>query len=222
LSDPEKNLPLFPGQSPGETDPLFFEASARKSGYQTIAGVDEAGRGPLAGPVVAASVILCEDIALEGVRDSKKMTERAREEAFSMIHANALCVGIGVVSPEYIDTHNILKASLEAMKKAISCLDPQPDFLLVDGNQPVPVRTPQRAIVGGDRLSLSISAASVIAKVYRDRIMRAYDARFPQYGFQRHKGYGTAFHMEALRRYGPSPIHRMSFRGVGTPPRKEG
>jgi ribonuclease HII len=216
LNDSPKNLPLFPGESAGEGDTLFFEDSARKAGYKTIAGVDEAGRGPLAGPVVAASVILCDGVSLDGVQDSKMMTERAREEAFSVIHDNALSVGIGVVSPEFIDKHNILKASLEAMKRAISCLDPRPDFLLVDGNQPVPIPTPQRYIKKGDRLSLSISAASVIAKVYRDRIMCSYDKRFPRYGFRRHKGYGTPLHLDALRLYGPSPIHRMSFRGVST------
>lgn len=214
LSDSGKNLPLFPDESPGEADTLFYEASARKAGFKTIAGVDEAGRGPLAGPVVAASVILPEGVSLAGVQDSKKMTDRAREAAFSVIHGSALSVGVGVVSPGFIDKHNILKASLEAMKRAIDCLDPRPDFLLVDGNQPIPTRTSQRYIVKGDRLSLSISAASVIAKVYRDRIMRSYDALFPQYGFQRHKGYGTAYHLDALSRYGPSPIHRLSFKGV--------
>jgi len=202
-------------------DVRHFERVARGSGYEAIAGVDEAGRGPLAGPVVAAAVVLPEPGALAGVRDSKKMTEKAREEAFSVIHEVALGVGIGVVSPTYIDTHNILKASLEAMKRAVFCLTPRPDFLLVDGIHAVPVPIPQNCIKKGDRLSLSISAASVIAKVYRDRIMRSFDTRFPQYGFVRHKGYGTAGHRAALRRYGPCPIHRRSFRGVPEVPEAE-
>ena len=209
-----KNLSLFPGEVPRETDIHHFERIARGDGHEAIAGVDEAGRGPLAGPVVAAAVVLPEGGILAGVQDSKKMTERAREEAFSVIHEVALGVGIGVVSPAYIDAHNILKASLEAMKRAVFCLTPRPDFLLVDGIHAVPVPIPQRCIKKGDRLSLSISAASVIAKVYRDRIMRSHDTRFPQYGFVRHKGYGTAGHLAALQRYGPCPIHRRSFRGV--------
>jgi len=176
--------------------------------------VDEAGRGPLAGPVVAAAVILPDDTRLEGVQDSKLMTEKAREEAFWRIHDTAVSVGVGVVPPVYIDRHNILRASLEAMKRAIACLEPGPDYLLVDGNQYVPVRTPQRFIVKGDQRSISISAASVVAKVYRDNIMCSYDVRFPQYGFTRHKGYATADHRAALRVHGPCPIHRMTFRGV--------
>jgi ribonuclease HII len=214
LARSTKNLPLFPGEAPPELDVRHFERIARSAGHEAIAGVDEAGRGPLAGPVVAAAVVLPEDGALAGVQDSKKMTEKAREKAFSVIHEVALGVGIGVVSPAYIDAHNILKASLEAMKRAVFCLKPQPDFLLVDGIHAVPAPILQSCIKKGDRLSLSISAASVIAKVYRDRIMRSFDTRFPQYGFVRHKGYGTAGHLAALRRYGPCPIHRRSFRGV--------
>lgn len=202
-------------------DTYHFERIARSAGYEAIAGVDEAGRGPLAGPVVAAAVVLPEDGVLAGVQDSKKMTEKAREEAFSVIHEVALGVGIGVVSPAYIDDHNILEASLESMKRAVFCLTPRPDFLLVDGIYAVPVAIPQNCIKKGDRLSLSISAASVIAKVYRDRIMRSHDTRFPQYGFVRHKGYGTAGHRTALQRYGPCPIHRKSFRGVPAAPENE-
>lgn len=210
-----KNLTLFPGSEfPSETDALFHESMARRSGFHLIAGVDEAGRGPLAGPVVAAAVILPEGAALEGVRDSKAMTAKAREEAFSLIAAAALAIGVGVVSARHIDTINILKASLDAMKQAVLWLEPAPDFVLVDGTHPVPVPTAHRCLVGGDRISLSISAASVVAKVYRDRIMRAYHAIYPQYGFLENKGYGTAGHLAAIKAHGACPIHRMSFRGV--------
>ena len=145
------------------------------------------------------------------------MTEKARNQAFSVIHEKAVSVGIGVVGPAYIDEHNILNATLEAMKRAVSFLEPQPDYLLVDGNQAVPVTTRQKCLKKGDSLSLSISAASVIAKVYRDRIMCSYNACFPQYGFPIHKGYGTARHLEALQRFGACPIHRKSFRRVPGP-----
>ena len=212
-----QNLTLFPGEPRPVEGPLVFEAAARKAGYAAVAGVDEAGRGPLAGPVVAAAVILPEDAVLDGVQDSKQMTEKARLEAFSVIHERAFAVGVGVIPPAFIDEHNILNASLEAMRRAVSFLDPRADFLLVDGICPVPMRTPQRCLKQGDSRSLSISAASVIAKVYRDRIMCSLDARFPQYGFSSHKGYGTAAHLEALRRHGPCPIHRRSFRGVLAP-----
>lgn len=209
-----RNLVLFPEDAFSVQGPLGFETEARAAGYAVVAGVDEAGRGPLAGPVVAAAVILADGAVLDGVQDSKRMTEKGREKAFSVIHEQALAVGIGVIAPAYIDEHNILNASLEAMKRAVSFLDPGPDLLLVDGIHPVPVPTRQRCVKQGDRRSLSISAASVIAKVYRDRIMCSIDACFPQYGFSQHKGYGTAAHLEALRRHGPCPAHRRSFRGV--------
>jgi len=212
-----QNLTLFSDEPRPVEGPLVFETAARKAGFAAVAGVDEAGRGPLAGPVVAAAVILPEDAALDGVRDSKQMTEKARSEAFSVIHEKAFAVGVGVIPPAYIDEHNILNASLEAMRRAVSFLDPRPDFLLVDGIHPVPMRAHQRCLKQGDSRSLSISAASVIAKVYRDRIMCSLDARFPQYGFSSHKGYGTSAHLEALRRHGPCPIHRRSFRGVSAP-----
>lgn len=212
-----QNYSLFSGHAASIEDPLFFEAEARSAGYTLIAGVDEAGRGPLAGPVVAAAVILPEDVTLEGVQDSKKMTEKTRERAFSIIHERAVSVGIGVVGPAFIDMHNILKSSLQAMKLAVSYLDPRPDFLLVDGIQAVPLPVPQKCLKKGDSLSLSISAASVIAKVYRDRLMCSFEPVFPQYGFARHKGYGTAAHLEALQRHGPCPIHRKSFKRVPSP-----
>jgi ribonuclease HII len=209
------NLPLFPDRGlPESLDVLFFENRARSAGYSLIAGVDEAGRGPLAGPVVAAAVIIPEGARIGGVRDSKEMTERAREKAFSEIHENAVAVSIGVVSHGYIDQFNILEASLEAMRLSVISLDPAPDFFLVDGIHPVPVPLPQKCIKKGDRLSLSISAASIIAKVYRDRIMRCYHEMFPRYGFSDNKGYGTERHLAALRSHGACPVHRMTFKGV--------
>ena len=179
-----------------------------------IAGLDEAGRGPLAGPVVAAAVVLPRQVHLTGVRDSKKMTPRAREKAFDLIRQESTAVSIAVVSHTYIDTHNILNASLEAMKRAVLGLTPRPAFLLVDGIHPVPVDLPQRCLKKGDQRSISISAASVMAKVYRDRIMAQYHLQFPEYGFQRNKGYGTRDHLAAIRRFGPCPFHRRTFRGV--------
>jgi ribonuclease HII len=209
------DLPLFcESVLPASIDVLFFETKARSTGYNLIAGVDEAGRGPLAGPVVAAAVIFPEGARIEGIRDSKAMTEMAREKVFPEIHQNAVAVSIGVVSPGYIDQFNILKASLEAMRLAVLSLDPPPDFFLVDGIHPVPVTLPQKCIKKGDRLSLSISAASIIAKVYRDRIMRCYHEMFPKYGFLENKGYGTQRHLAALRAHGACPMHRMTFKGV--------
>lgn len=179
-----------------------------------IAGVDEAGRGPLAGPVVAAAVMIPEGTSVEGVRDSKKMTAKARERAFYEILDAAISVSIGVVSHGFIDQFNILKAALEAMKQAVLALEPAPDFLLVDGIQRVPVSMPQTPLKKGDQISHSISAASVMAKVYRDRIMRVYHGQFPEYGFLNNKGYGTAQHLRAIKEHGPCPIHRRTFRGV--------
>ena len=179
-----------------------------------IAGVDEAGRGPLAGPVVAAAVMIPEGTSVEGVRDSKKMTAKARERAFDEILDVAIYVSIGVVSHVFIDQFNILKAALEAMKRAVLSLEPAPDYLLVDGIQRVPVSMPQMPLKKGDQISHSISAASVMAKVYRDRIMRAYHGQFPEYGFFNNKGYGTAQHLRAIKEHGPCPIHRRTFRGV--------
>jgi len=199
---------------PSEIDVLRHESWARRCGYRLIAGVDESGRGPLAGPVVAAAVIFPEGETVEGVKDSKAMTGKTREEAFHLIGAKALAVGIGVVSAKAIDEVNILKASLEAMKRAVLCLSPAPDFLLVDGTFPVSLPTAQRCLVKGDRISFSVSAASVVAKVYRDRIMRSFDAMYPRYGFSEHKGYATAAHLAALRAYGHCPIHRLTFNGV--------
>jgi ribonuclease HII len=215
LSTPPKNLPLFSESASSSTrDPFFHEDQVYEAGYGLIAGVDEAGRGPLAGPVVAAAVIIRRGVALAGIRDSKKMTVKAREKGFSAIHRQALTTGIGVVSHKYIDEFNILRASLEAMRRAVLALNPQPEFLLVDGIQKVPLPLPQRCIKKGDEMSRSISAASVLAKVYRDRIMGSYHRMYPVYDFENNKGYGTRRHLEVLRQYGPSPFHRLTFKGV--------
>ena len=195
-------------------DNCFYESQARRAGYSLVAGVDEAGRGPLAGPVVAAAVILPEGIVLEGVTDSKKMSERARNEAFPRIEKGAIDISLSVVSAKEIDSLNILQATLKAMKQAVSTLEPRPDYLLIDGTHPVDFPIHQRCITKGDQLSLSISAASVVAKVYRDIIMREYHVQWPQYDFFSNKGYGTRRHLEALVRYGPCRIHRLTFKRV--------
>jgi ribonuclease HII len=212
---PHENLNLFPEFTDRRAEaPFFYETWARRSGYGLVAGVDEAGRGPLAGPVVAAAVIFAGSPDLPGIRDSKLMTAKAREKAFAIIQREALTTGIGVVSRRHIDAFNILRASLEAMSRAIQALVPLPDMLFVDGIHPVPVPLPQRCLKKGDQICRSISAASILAKVYRDRIMRACHQTYPVYDFDKNKGYGTAQHLAALRTYGPCPIHRLTFRGV--------
>lgn len=210
-----KTLQLFADSlSASKYSAFTYEGLARQAGYDWIAGTDEAGRGPLAGPVVAAGVVVPKEPGLSGVRDSKKMTEKAREAAFSVILKEALAVGIAVVPHWYIDRFNILNASLEAMRRAVLALNPRPGFLFVDGIHAVPASIPQQCLKKGDEICRSISAASVVAKVYRDRIMRSYHRLYPAYGFQKNKGYGTAQHFEALRRYGPCPVHRLTFKGV--------
>ncbi len=184
------------------------------SGYASLAGVDEAGRGPLAGPVVAAAVILPAGIGLSEVDDSKKLTSGKRDELFEVIMANALAVGVGVSDAGVIDRINILQATLAAMKEALSLLFIKPDYVLVDGISKIPVTIPQKTIKKGDGTSLSIAAASIVAKVHRDRLMVSYDAEFPQYGFAAHKGYGCVDHLKAIAEHGPCPIHRMTFSGV--------
>ena len=193
---------------------FHYESDARRAGYFLIAGIDEAGRGPLAGPVIAAAVILPENVRLEGVRDSKKMTPRAREEAFFRIEQLAVSVSVAVVSPREIEQINILQAARKSMKQAVLHLDPLPDFLLIDGTAYLDVPIQQSCIVRGDQQCLSISAASVLAKVYRDRMMCSYHELYPQYGFSSNKGYGTRQHLAAITRYGPCSIHRVTFRGV--------
>lgn len=191
---------------------LEKEASAR--GYRRIAGIDEAGRGPLAGPVVAAAVILPPFSAPEGLNDSKKLSAGRRERLYDAVYAHALAVGIGIVDPPFIDRINILQAALAAMLLAARNLRPRSDFLLIDGNAALAADTPQKAVVRGDGKSASIAAASVVAKVTRDRLMQHYHLYYPEFDFPRHKGYPTRLHREALRRNGCCPIHRRSFAGV--------
>lgn len=199
-------------QIPG--DILFFEKLAHTQGFLKIAGVDEVGRGPLAGPVLAAAVILPTGLLIPGVDDSKKLSQHKRESLFEVIMDQALSIGIGSVGPETIDSINILQATRLAMLNAVQQLSPQPDYLLIDGITPINSALPQKTVKKGDSLSLSIAAASIIAKVTRDRLMAEMDQRYPGYGFAGHKGYGSAAHLEAIRRLGPSPIHRLSFGGV--------
>ena len=195
-------------------DTLAFEQQARNNGFSLVAGIDEAGRGALCGPVVAAAVILPVDLRLPGVDDSKKLSPDTRERLFAVIMSQALSVGIGMGAPTLIDRINILQATRHAMRKAVAHLSPQPDILLIDGISTIDSPIHQRTIKKGDSLSLSIAAASIIAKVSRDRLMRELDARYPGYGFAEHKGYGCASHMEAIRLLGPTDVHRLTFRGV--------
>jgi ribonuclease HII len=204
-------LELFPA---AEEHPLQFERRLHRQGYQVVAGVDEAGRGPLAGPVLAAAVVLPEYFELPGLTDSKKLSPAARERLFPLIRQQALAVGIGLASSAEIDQLNILQATLQAMLRAVNRLSPDPDYLLIDGITPLPHALPQQTLKKGDSRSLSIAAASVIAKVVRDRLMVHYDCRFPGYGFAGHKGYGSAAHRQAIAHLGPCPIHRVTFRGV--------
>jgi len=191
------------------------ERALRARGFLFVAGVDEAGRGPLAGPVVAAAVILPDDCAIEGLNDSKKLTTEKREHFHATLSVRAdIHWGIGQADVAEIDRLNILRATHLAMARAVEALPRKPDHALVDG---LPVRglpVPHTALVAGDTLSLSIAAASIIAKVTRDRLMTALDAEYPQYGFARHKGYGVREHLQALRNHGPCPVHRRSFQPV--------
>lgn len=193
---------------------LEFERTAARKGYERIAGVDEAGRGPLAGPVVAAAVILPPETPIPGLNDSKTLTPSQRDRLYDTIRKISRAHAVAVIDTETIDAINILQAARLAMKQAVERLGAQADYVLIDGNQPIDVSIGQQAIVGGDGLSLSIAAASVLAKVHRDRLMLEYHARYPQYGFDRHKGYGTRFHRERIRECGPCPIHRKTFKGV--------
>ncbi|HRS83916.1 MAG TPA: ribonuclease HII [Smithellaceae bacterium] len=188
-----------------------FEKLAQVEGYKTIAGVDEAGRGPLAGPVVAAAVIFPPEYSHPAINDSKKLTAAKREELYRVIIAEAIAVGIGVVEADVIDRINILRASLQAMREAVTDLRVKPDYLLIDGLNPIDFDAPQKTIVKGDSLSVSIAAASIIAKVSRDRIMEMYHRQFPQYNFLQNKGYGTAGHRRVLQEIGMCKIHRRSF-----------
>lgn len=181
--------------------------------YGYVCGIDEVGRGPLAGPVVAGAVILPEDCDILYINDSKKLSAAKREELYDVIMEQAVAVGIGMVSPQRIDEINILQATYEAMREAISKLSVQPDILLNDAVTIPGVECRQVPIIKGDAKSISIGAASIVAKVTRDRLMVEYDKVFPEYGFASNKGYGAAVHIEALKQYGPTPIHRRSFIG---------
>lgn len=190
---------------------LEIENRLYEKGYKYICGVDEAGRGPLCGPVVAAAVILKKDDKIEGVNDSKKLSEKKREKLYDEIIKKAIAVGVGVSDVEVIEDINILNATKKAMCEAISNLKIKPEYVLIDGNQPIDISIPFDTVVKGDLKSESIAAASIIAKVTRDRLLREYDKQYPEYGFAKHKGYGTKAHIEAIKKYGLTPIHRPSF-----------
>ncbi|MCP3942277.1 MAG: ribonuclease HII [Desulfobacteraceae bacterium] len=194
-----------------------FEQETQDKGYKAIAGIDEAGRGPLAGPVVSAAVILPEEFTCPGVTDSKKLSEKKRELLFPMIMEQAVSVGIGMADHKEIDQINILQASLLSMKRAAAALAFAPDFLLIDGKFTIAMDLPQLAIVKGDSKSISIAAASIIAKVTRDRLMVKLHKTYPQYNFIAHKGYPTKAHKQAIIEHGPCPVHRTSFNGVILP-----
>ena len=189
-----------------------FEGKLLKHGYKLIAGVDESGRGPLAGPVVAAAVILPKRI--RGLDDCKLLNPFERKNIFDRLKEKAISIGIGIVEHSIIDKINIHRATLLAMQKAVLNLEIQPEYILVDGKFKVALKLPQQAIIAGDRKCFSIAAASIIAKVTRDRIMLRYHQKYPQYGFDKHKGYGTKLHLGNLQRHGPTPIHRKSFEPV--------
>ncbi len=207
----EKGMPPETTKNPSS---YFEEQLAEAYGFQRIAGVDEAGRGPLAGPVVAAAVVLPSGIKLKGVKDSKLLNPETRERLFEEIRVRARGVGVGIVGPEAIDSLNIRQATLLAMKQAVRDLPEPPDFCIVDGVDEIPINIPQGPVIKGDRRCLSVAAASIIAKVTRDRIMLDFHSQYPGYGFDGNKGYGTKRHREALKQIGPSPVHRKTFRGV--------
>ncbi len=188
-----------------------LELSLHEDGYAAVCGVDEAGRGPLCGPVVAAACILPDGLVLEGLNDSKKLTAKKRDRLFDLIRENAIAYCIAEASVEEIDQLNILEADLLAMRRAIDGLAVKADFALIDGNVARDFQIPARAVVHGDAISPNIAAASILAKVTRDRQCEELDRLYPQYGIAKHKGYGTKAHMDALREFGPSPIHRKKF-----------
>lgn len=206
------NLELFSNDDPRTM--LEFESWARRQGFRTIAGIDEAGRGPLAGPVVAAAVVLQENRLIPGVDDSKKLSASRRNSLYDRIMAEAVSVGVGISDSRTVDRINILQATLRAMEAAVNGLNLFPDCLLIDGISKISLDIHQKTIKKGDSLSLSIAAASIIAKVTRDRMMEEYDREYPGYGFSGHKGYGSASHLAAIAALGPTPIHRLTFRGV--------
>ena len=189
-----------------------YEKAAKKCGFSLICGVDEAGRGPLAGPVCAAAVILPEDAVIEGLNDSKKLSEKKREMLYDVIKEKALAFSVAYGTLEEIGELNILQATFIAMNRAIDGLEIKPDFALIDGNRvPKDIKIPYETVVKGDGKSMSVAAASVLAKVTRDRLMLEYDKKYPEYNFKKHKGYGTKEHTELIKKYGPCEIHRISF-----------
>ncbi len=204
--------------NPAKTDTFHIERSLVRSGYRCIAGLDEAGRGPLAGPVVAGCVVLPQDCEYQRFKDSKKLSAPERQNLFNFLHTCGAKIGYAVVSPEEIDQINILQASLKAMARAVSNLTRQfnsePDFLLVDGKFTTPVNLPQEALVKGESKSASIAAASIIAKVTRDKLMEKFHTKYPEYNFKQNKGYPTADHRHAIKTHGPCVIHRRTFKGV--------
>lgn len=192
-------------------DKLEYERRLNAEGYKCVCGVDEVGRGPLAGPVVCAAVIMPLDEIIEGVDDSKKLTAKKRETLSEIIKEKAIDYAICRIEPQVIDEINILQATKLCMKNAVESLKIKPDFVMVDGNMTLDIDTPQKFVVKGDFYSYSIGAASIIAKVYRDKLMDEYAAVYPGYGFEKHKGYGTAVHIKAIKDLGICPIHRRSF-----------
>ncbi len=193
------------------SDLWLLENEIYASGVSCLCGVDEAGRGPLAGPVCAAAVMLPRGLDIPGLNDSKKLTEKKREELYGIICAGAVCYGVAFAGVEEIERLNILNATFLAMNRAIAQLSVPPQLALIDGNRDSGIEAPSRCIVKGDALCADIAAASVLAKVTRDRYMTALAREYPQYGFEKHKGYGTKQHYAAIREFGPSPAHRMSF-----------
>lgn len=192
-------------------DWLNYENEALSKGYNNICGVDEAGRGPLAGPVCAAAVILPKGEIIEGVNDSKKLTEKKREALYDVIKEKAVAYSIAFASVEEIEEMNILNATMLAMKRAVDGLDIPADYAMIDGNKIPNLNIPAEYVIKGDANSMSIAAASILAKVTRDRLCADYEKEYPQYGFAKHKGYGTKLHREMILKYGPCKIHRMSF-----------
>ena len=190
---------------------MNYEKELYEKGIEYIAGIDEAGRGPLCGPVVSAAVILKKGDYIEGVNDSKKLSEKKREKLFDEINERAVAIGIGIVDENTIDEINILEATRLAMKKAVENLQVKPEHVLVDAEKKVPIEVPYTPIIKGDTLSVSIAAASIIAKVTRDRMLYEMDKKYPEYGFAKNKGYGTKAHVEAIKQYGLTEIHRKSF-----------
>lgn len=189
-----------------------YEHEYNEKGYNLIAGIDEAGRGPLAGPVVAACVVLPNGCLIEGVNDSKKISEKKREKLYEEITSKAIAWGVGIKDNNVIDDINILEATRLAMHEALENLETKPDFVFIDAEKKVDTNNiPYLPIVKGDAISISIAAASIVAKVTRDRMLREYDKQYPEYGFEKHKGYGTKAHVEALKEFGITPIHRKSF-----------